>query len=189
MIESTLDHIVCPTCLADLELIPESTVDEDIIEGKLVCCECGHTYGIRGGVPVLTPPGTKPYDWFSRELTKALERYGSRKAIQMIADGEIGPKRLCATDPVLSARELEEGEYKDSERFLTDRFGGVEEARRHFREQHNVSSKIFDMMIEMGHLNKANLILDVGTGYGYMLQFLAESFESADIFSVGISYS
>ena len=189
MIQSTLDYIVCPICLVELELSPERTVDEDIIEGKLTCGKCGHAFRIHGSLPILTAPGTKPYDWFARELTNALEQYEPREAIQMMADGEIRPKRLKATDPVLTKEELEEGDYKDSGAFLDDRFGGVKSARRHFREQHNVSRKVFEMMIEMGRLDGANLILDVGTGYGYMLQFLAEELKPAEIFTVGISYT
>ena len=175
--------------MVDLELHPEKRVDEDIIEGKLICRECGHAYRIHGGVPILTPPGTKPYDWFARELTNALERYEVKEAIRKIAESEIGPRRLDAADSVLTMEELKEGEYKDSERFLEDRFGGVEGARMHFREQHNVSRKVFDMMTRMGRLDKADLILDVGTGYGYMLQFLGEQFRSAELITIGISYT
>jgi len=39
----------------------------------------------------------------------------------MIAEGEIGPKRLAPDEPVLTPEELKEREYKDSEKFLKDR--------------------------------------------------------------------
>jgi len=189
LIESILDYIVCPICMVDLELSTERRVDEEIMEGKLICSQCGHAYRIQGGVPILAPRGTKPYDWFARELTTALERFEPKEAIRRISDGEIGPKRLDSRDSVLTIEELKEGEYKDSEEFLKDRFGGVENARIHFKEQHNVYRKVYDMMTKMARLDKADLMLDVGTGYGYMLQFLAEQFRSAEILAIDISYN
>lgn len=192
MIQSTLDYVVCPTCLNDLELNVERKVNGEVIEGKLTCTKCPCDYPIHGGLPILTPPGTKPYDWFARELTNALTQFKPREAIRMIAEGEIGPKRPVPNEPVLTPKELKEGKYKDSEKFLKDRFGSgsIEGAREHFRRVHDKDRKLFDTMISLGGLDKADMILDVGTGYGYMLQFLVEQFKSSvQIFSIGISYT
>jgi len=170
-------------------LIIERQANEEVIEGLLTCSECEHTYTIHGGIPILTPPSTKPYDWLSRELTNALKQYEPREAIRMIAEGEIGPEKLARNEPLLTPKESKEGEYKDSEKFLQDRFGSIKRARDHFRRQHETDRKFYDMIIKMGRLDKADTILDIGTGYGYMLQFLAEHFRSAKIFSIGISYT
>jgi len=189
LLESILDHVACPVCLSDLILYTERKASGEIIEGRLVCSENNHRYPVRGGIPILTPLGTKPYDWLSKELTDALKRYEPKEAIRLISDGKIGPRRLSPDDQLLTSEELKDGEYKESERFLQDSYGSIEKAHEHFQSQHNEDRKVFDAMVTMGGLEKADKILDVGTGYGYMLQFLAEQFKSALIFSIDVSYT
>ena len=189
MIKSILNYIVCPVCLGDLELDEERRVNGEVIKGRLACQKCEHIYTIQGGIPILTPPGVKPYDWLSKELTWALKQVNPRKAVQMIAEGKIKPKKVSCDEPVLTQEELEEGEYKDSENFLRDRFGSIKGAREHFRRQLDENRKFFDVMIRMGMLDESDVILDVGTGYGYMLQYLAEHLKSTRIFSIDISYT
>jgi len=41
----------------------------------------------------------------------------------------------------------------------------------------------------MGQFDKATSILDIGTGYGFMLQFLAEHFSSVLLLSIDVSYT
>jgi len=118
LLESILNYVVCPVCLNDLELNIEKKECEEIVEGKLICTKCEYHYPVHGGIPILTPPGTKPYDWLSRELTDALKRFEPKVALKMISEGEIGPKRLVSNEPVLTLEELKEGESKDSERSI-----------------------------------------------------------------------
>ena len=58
MKESLLDIICCPLDKHDLELTVEERDDEDgeIVEGLLVCTDCGEEYPIEDGIPNLLPP-------------------------------------------------------------------------------------------------------------------------------------
>ncbi|MDT8357525.1 MAG: methytransferase partner Trm112 [Methanomicrobiaceae archaeon] len=58
---STLDILCCPACRGRLVLqAAQSTTcedgEEDIIEGKLTCADCGTDYPIEDGIPCLFPP-------------------------------------------------------------------------------------------------------------------------------------
>ena len=191
MMESILGYVVCPVCLNSLELQAkiERRVGDDITEGKLECLTCDYDYLVTGGIPILTTPGTKPYDWFSMELTRELELFKPREALRRISDDEITSRRLTPSEPILTPEELREGEYKDSEKFLKDMFGSIEKARDHFGRQHDHDRSIFNVMMDRGHLDNADVILDIGTGYGYMVQFLAERYKSPIILSIDISYT
>lgn len=188
MIKSLLDYVVCPICLTSLELEITKLDEDDVIEGKLKCNKCQHNYMIHGGIPILAPPSIKPSDGFHRDLIQALKQYSPKEALQKIIDGEIGTKRLASNEPFLTPEEIKQGEYRGSEKFLQDQFGSIEEAREHFRRSHEKNRKFFDSMIEMGRLDKADLILDIGTGSGYMLQYIAQKFNSAKIFSIDVFY-
>jgi uncharacterized protein YbaR (Trm112 family) len=56
MNESLLDIIVCPIDKSDLELEVDEEDGEEILEGTLVCTECGERYPIEDGIPNLLPP-------------------------------------------------------------------------------------------------------------------------------------
>ena len=56
MKESLLDIICCPLDKHDLELEIEERNDDEILEGTLVCTECGEVYPIEDGIPNLLPP-------------------------------------------------------------------------------------------------------------------------------------
>ncbi|ESP89432.1 methytransferase partner Trm112 [Candidatus Halobonum tyrrellensis] len=58
MKESLLDIICCPLDKHDLELTVEERDEEDgeIVEGLLVCTDCGEEYPIEEGIPNLLPP-------------------------------------------------------------------------------------------------------------------------------------
>lgn len=56
MKESLLDIICCPLDKHDLELESEERDDGEILEGQLVCTECGEVYPIEDGIPNLLPP-------------------------------------------------------------------------------------------------------------------------------------
>ena len=58
MKESLLDIICCPLDKHDLELTVEERdeADGEIVEGLLVCTDCGEEYPIEDGIPNLLPP-------------------------------------------------------------------------------------------------------------------------------------
>jgi uncharacterized protein YbaR (Trm112 family) len=56
MRESLMDIVCCPMDKHDLELEVEEREDDEILEGRLVCSECGEVYPIDDGIPNLLPP-------------------------------------------------------------------------------------------------------------------------------------
>ncbi len=56
MKESLLDIVCCPIDKSDLELEVEGRDGEEIVEGTLVCTDCGERYPIEDGIPNLLPP-------------------------------------------------------------------------------------------------------------------------------------
>ncbi|MFB6112366.1 MAG: methytransferase partner Trm112 [Halobacteriaceae archaeon] len=56
MKESLMDIICCPLDKHDLDLSVSEQDGEEILEGTLVCTECGETYPIEDGIPNLLPP-------------------------------------------------------------------------------------------------------------------------------------
>lgn len=51
-----MDILVCPLDKASLELEVDEADDEEILEGRLTCTECGEVYPIEDGIPNLLPP-------------------------------------------------------------------------------------------------------------------------------------
>ena len=51
-----MDVLCCPLDKSDLELEVDREDDEEILEGRLVCVECGEAYPIEDGIPNLLPP-------------------------------------------------------------------------------------------------------------------------------------
>lgn len=58
MKEDLMEIICCPLDKHELELTVEErdADDEEVIEGELVCTECGEIYPIEEGIPNLLPP-------------------------------------------------------------------------------------------------------------------------------------
>jgi uncharacterized protein YbaR (Trm112 family) len=56
MKESLMDVLCCPLDKSDLELEVVREDDEEILEGRLVCTDCGEVYPIEDGIPNLLPP-------------------------------------------------------------------------------------------------------------------------------------
>ncbi|WP_335999440.1 methytransferase partner Trm112 [Halorientalis halophila] len=56
MREDLMDIICCPLDKHDLELEVDSREDDEILDGRLVCTECGEEYPIEDGIPNLLPP-------------------------------------------------------------------------------------------------------------------------------------
>lgn len=58
MKESLLDILRCPLDKGELELEDAEYDDdgEEVIEGTLVCVDCGERYPIEDGIPNLLPP-------------------------------------------------------------------------------------------------------------------------------------
>ncbi len=54
-----LDVLACPQCQAAFALENvESAHDDDVLSGTLICCGCGATFPVSGGIPRLLPVGT-----------------------------------------------------------------------------------------------------------------------------------
>ena len=51
-----MDVLCCPLDKSDLELEIDREDDEEILEGRLVCVDCGEAYPIEDGIPNLLPP-------------------------------------------------------------------------------------------------------------------------------------
>ena len=51
-----MDIIRCPMDKQELELEVIQRTDEEVLEGRLVCTECGEEYPIEEGIPNLLPP-------------------------------------------------------------------------------------------------------------------------------------
>jgi len=56
MKDDLLDILCCPLDKEELELEATQTDDDEILEGELVCTECGEQYPIEDGIPNLLPP-------------------------------------------------------------------------------------------------------------------------------------
>jgi len=56
MKEDLLDILCCPLDKHDLELDIDEQEGEEILDGRLICTECGETYPIEDGIPNLLPP-------------------------------------------------------------------------------------------------------------------------------------
>ena len=51
-----MDVLCCPLDKSDLELEADREDEEEILEGQLVCVDCGEAYPIEDGIPNLLPP-------------------------------------------------------------------------------------------------------------------------------------
>jgi len=51
-----MEILVCPMCRAALTLTADREDGGEVMDGKLVCTECGETYLIEDGIPNLLPP-------------------------------------------------------------------------------------------------------------------------------------
>jgi len=51
-----MDVLCCPLDKSDLDLEVDREDDEEILEGRLVCVDCGEAYPIEDGIPNLLPP-------------------------------------------------------------------------------------------------------------------------------------
>ncbi len=51
-----MDILCCPVDKHELELEVDEEEGDEIVEGRLVCAECGETYPIEDGIPNLLPP-------------------------------------------------------------------------------------------------------------------------------------
>lgn len=56
MKEDLMEIICCPLDKSTLELDVIRRDDDEILEGRLVCTECGEEYPIDEGIPNLLPP-------------------------------------------------------------------------------------------------------------------------------------
>ena len=56
MKEDLMEILRCPVDKAELELEVDERDDDEIMEGQLVCTECGESYPIEEGIPNLLPP-------------------------------------------------------------------------------------------------------------------------------------
>jgi len=55
MKEDLMEILRCPEDKAELELDVDERDDEEILDGALVCTECGERYPIEDGIPNLLP--------------------------------------------------------------------------------------------------------------------------------------
>lgn len=55
MKEDLMDILRCPEDKSELELEADEYGDGEVLEGTLVCTECGERYPIEDGIPNLLP--------------------------------------------------------------------------------------------------------------------------------------
>ena len=51
-----MDVLCCPLDKSELELEVIRENDEEVLDGRLVCSDCGEEYPIEDGIPNLLPP-------------------------------------------------------------------------------------------------------------------------------------
>ena len=51
-----MEILCCPLDKQELELEVDERDDDEVLEGRLVCTECGEVYPIEDGIPNLLPP-------------------------------------------------------------------------------------------------------------------------------------
>ena len=51
-----MDILCCPLDKHELDLEVDEEDDDEVLEGRLVCTECGEVYPIEDGIPNLLPP-------------------------------------------------------------------------------------------------------------------------------------
>ncbi|EMA50959.1 hypothetical protein C451_16185 [Halococcus thailandensis JCM 13552] len=51
-----MEIVRCPMDKQELELEVIQRTDDEVLEGRLVCSECGEEYPIEEGIPNLLPP-------------------------------------------------------------------------------------------------------------------------------------
>ena len=56
MQESLLEILGCPLDKHELELEDAEYDDDEVVDGELVCTECGERYPVDDGIPNLLPP-------------------------------------------------------------------------------------------------------------------------------------
>ncbi len=56
MKESLLDIVCCPVDKSELELEDAERDEGEVVDGRLVCTECGEAYPVEDGIPNLLPP-------------------------------------------------------------------------------------------------------------------------------------
>ena len=56
MKESLMDILCCPLDKQELELEVVRRDEAEVLDGRLVCTECGEEYPIEEGIPNLLPP-------------------------------------------------------------------------------------------------------------------------------------
>jgi len=56
MKEELMDILCCPVDKHELELEANEREGNEILNGNLVCTECGEAYPIEDGIPNLLPP-------------------------------------------------------------------------------------------------------------------------------------
>ena len=181
---SILRYIACPMCYGNLILQDFRLEDNEVKEGALVCRKCGQKYSIMRFLPILTPPYIKPYDWISVEITKIKEKYGLKEGLLHLIEGKLKPIKPKPGGSLLSQEELQEGEYRESREYWERRL-------RKIKREQIVSGdleKIWNIFIVMSGVESAKEVLDVGTGLGAMLTYIADKWPEKGLFALGISY-
>ncbi len=59
MNKKTLEILACPYCWGGLRLEANSTEEDKIIDGLLICDKCKATFDIRDGIPSLIPKSSQ----------------------------------------------------------------------------------------------------------------------------------
>lgn len=183
-----LEYVVCPLCLGKLALNNYVEMDDEVREGVLKCLSCGTEYQIIGFLPILTPPGAKPYDWMTVEIGS---RPTLREAFVELADGKIKPKMVKPGEPLLTEEEIRNGEREDNIEYWGSVWDSVKERQaRELREREDVRvlASMVEPFIEYGGVGEACRVLDVGTGSGWMLEEILNRWNDKEIFALDIAY-
>lgn len=88
MTQETIDKLCCPFDHADLKLtIISNDIQENIVEGTLVCSSCSRIYPIVSGIPIMSPDEYREFK-LEKPLLERLTKEKISDNFRLISEGE-----------------------------------------------------------------------------------------------------
>jgi SAM-dependent methyltransferase/uncharacterized protein YbaR (Trm112 family) len=175
---SLLNRLACPQCSCDLECEVFESADDEIVDGRLACSDCGSEFPIHRGVPrmVVSPRYSHP-DYVAR--SEQAKRSGDARPIPDHGDASREGGLLAVKQATATSFGYEWQEYA---RFGWDaRRPGETDQSRQAIEAETFAVKA---LVDPGELHD-KLVLDAGCGNGRYLRAASES--AGEVIGVDIS--